>query len=810
MSSSFFSSSIAALVVVAAGSAAHAQPSVDPSTCRGTIDGHAVDAATHEPVVAATVRIGAELVATTDDTGRFVLTDRCDGRVTLVVERDDYMPSEGVVDVVGGQASIEIAMSPAGELIEVRGKAPPPEEVRSTAVVSGVELERTRGKSFTAAIAAVPGVTELRTATGVAKPIVRGQFGRRLLLLVDGVRHRAQEWGLDHAPEIDPFVANAIRVVRGAGGVRYGSDAIGGIILVDPPEPRLTPGAGGEAHLIGATNGRGGTFAARVQAVLERLPALSMQFEGSVKRLAAPEAPGYALDNAGALEWSAGATFDYRIRRSELRVSYRHYDAKLGVCSCLRIHSVDDFLAQAGSEEPIGADDFAADFAIGRPHQSVGHDLALARWRWERDGLGSLTTTYSFQFDLRREYDVVRSANAAAQFNFRLATHELEAVIAHDPIHLSDHWHLRGSAGVTAMAQVHHYAGLQLVPDHESYGAGVFATERLVGHDTDLEAGVRYDVLSRTAAIERIDFLRLVRSGQIAMDACGTEIAPARCHSRFHTFVASLGAMRRLADALSVKAEVAIAQRAPNPDEQYLNGTSPTFPVLALGKPDLSPETTYGASITWAYGTATTQAEASFYANVIRDYIYFAPAIGEDGMPIFDTLIRGTFPRFTTRPIDAVFYGVDGGIAVQPLPSLELGGQLALVRAKNIDDDSYLAFVPADHFRGSITYHLPEAGPFRAASASVTGSYVARQHRFDLLADFVPPPAAYVVVGAELGAETRIADQTVRFALQGANLLDARYRDYTSLMRYFADEPGWQVWLRASLFFDTRKKEIPK
>jgi iron complex outermembrane receptor protein len=50
----------------------------------------------------------------------------------------------------------------------------------------------------------------------------------------------------------------------------------------------------------------------------------------------------------------------------------------------------------------------------------------------------------------------------------------------------------------------------------------------------------------------------------------------------------------------------------------------------------------------------------------------------------------------------------------------------------------------------------------------------------------------------------------VRLALQGQNLTNARYRDYTSLLRYFADEPGLQVWLRASVFFDSRSSSRSK
>ena len=795
-----------AAVLITAVPIVHAEPE-DP-VCNGMVDGHAVDATSHEPVAAATVRIMSDLLATTDEAGRFTLADLCAGQVTIIVERDDYKPSEKTVTIsANGHASVELEMSTSGEVIEIRDKAPPPTEMRSEAVIDKAALEATRGKSFTAALATVPGVAELKSATGVAKPIIRGQFGRRLLLLVDDVRHRAQEWGLEHAPEIDPFTADRIRVVRGAGGVRYGSDAIGGAVLVDPPELRREPGYNGEVHLIGASNGRGGTAAARLQGVLPSIPKLSGMLDGSVKRLAAPKTPTYALENAGAFEWSAGATLGYRLKKSDYKLSARHYEADLGVCACLRVHNIDDFLAQAQAGEPVGADQFSSDFTLDRPKQHVEHDLVLARASWEREHLGTFTATYAFQRDLRREYDVVRNPDAAgAQFNFRLMTHELSVLFEHNPWHLSEHWHLRGAAGVTGLGQINEYYGLNLIPDYTAYGGGVFATERLVGHELEVELGARYDRLSRTASIEKIDFQRLVRSGQLAMDACGADIDPAKCASRYHTFTTTAGALWRFVEPWALKGDLSIAQRAPNSDEQYINGAAPTFPVLGLGKPDIGPETTFSSSITLGYTSESLKAEASVFGNLIDDYIYFAPAIDDAGMPIFDVTVRGSFPRFITKPINARFYGADGGVEYAPIKALELGVQASLVRGSDRDRSSPLVFVPADHYRASITYHPPDIWPLSNSFATVTGNYVARQTHYDIAADFIPPPPAYWVLGAEVGTESCVADQRVRFALQGANLTNARYRDYTSLMRYFADEPGWQVWLRMSVLFDSTKK----
>ncbi|MBA3821293.1 MAG: TonB-dependent receptor, partial [Deltaproteobacteria bacterium] len=575
-------------------------------------------------------------------------------------------------------------------------------------------------------------------------------------------------------------------------------------VLVDPPPLLRKPGYAGEAHLIGTSNGRGGSFASRLQGASKQLPGLAGQVEGSFKRFAAPSTPDYALDNTGVAEWNVGATAGYRTSATEFKLSYLHYQARLGVCRCLQIESAEDFFAQLERERPAGSELYTSDFAIDRPSQEVAHDLAVARASRSWDRLGTLTGTYAFQHDRRRELDVVREAITGAQFDFRLMTHELDVAFEHNPIHLSDHLHLRGSAGVVGMAQFHRYGGLPLVPDHRSLGGGGYAIERLIGHDYEVEAGVRYDVLARTASIERQDFLRLVRSDQLAVDACGSGTPdPVDCASTFHTLSASLGGLYRFTEAWSAKLDLSTASRPPNPDEQFLNGTSPTFPVLGLGKPDLGPETTFSSSLTTSYRGDRVTAELSGYANLITDYIYFAPAIDAAGKPIFDVLVRGTFPRFVTRPVDAVFFGLDGGVAVTPAPWLELGAQLSMVRARNRSDDSYLVFVPADQARGSVTVKRAALGGLRDGFVSVSGTYVAHQGRFDLNADFAPPPDAYFLLGAEVGAETRIAEQRLKLALHGTNLTNARYRDYTSLLRYFADQPGWQLMLRLSMHFSS-------
>ncbi len=809
-------SGLICVLLSARGGQAAPQPQEDDSAaagngkCAGSLDVHVFDELVHEPLSGANVNLDGRQIGQTDARGRFAAEGLCQPRASLEVTSAGYAPRRRWITVTP-HSTVEIQLEPIFETAVFEVKPIEAPDTRATAVLTGEQLEAKRGQALSDVIANVPGVSQLRSGSGQAKPIVRGQFGRRLPIIVDGVRHRSQDWGIDHAPEMDPFIADHISIVRGASGVRHGPDALGGALLIDPPAMPTRPGTRGEAHVLGISNGLGGAVMGRVQTQPAALPGFSLQLEGGAKRQRAVTTPNYALDNTGIAEWSAGATASYRTGDHDYKLSYRHYDADLGVCSCFRMDSSSDFRAQLDRQRPIGAEFYAANWGIARPYQAVAHDLVLGRARWTLPRLGKLTVSYAFQHDDRKEFDVVRSAITTPQFAFRLWTQDVDAVLDHNPIHLSEHLHLSGSVGLVGMVQTHQYTGLPLVPDHQAGAVGVHASERLWGHDYEIEAGVRYDVLVREASLMRRDFLRLVRAGQLAETDCGAfdaQTDPVACQSTFHTLSGSLGGLWRPPSlpGWALKLNLSTASRPPNPDEQYINGTAPSLPIFALGDPDIGAETTYGASVTASYASERISGELSAFGNYIDNYIYFAPAIGADGNPIFDVIIRGAFPRFTTRAVDATFHGADGYVSASPWRWLTLDLQGALTRARNVSDDSYLVFVPPDRFRASVGLNHEDLPRGFDWAVSVGSTYVRRQSRFDPAADLAPPPDAYVLGDATVSVKTNVGGRDLHIALAGTNLLGTRYREYASLLRYFADQPGRQVMLRMTMNFDSNNE----
>jgi outer membrane receptor protein involved in Fe transport len=66
---------------------------------------------------------------------------------------------------------------------------------------------------------------------------------------------------------------------------------------------------------------------------------------------------------------------------------------------------------------------------------------------------------------------------------------------------------------------------------------------------------------------------------------------------------------------------------------------------------------------------------------------------------------------------------------------------------------------------------------------------------------FTPPPPGYVLLDAS--ARTTVLDGKVQVGLEVKNLLNQRYRDSMSLLRFFADQPGREIWLRLSVSLDS-------
>ncbi len=194
------------------------------------------------------------------------------------------------------------------------------------------QILQSGGASLADALANEPGVTGTSFAAGASRPIIRGFDANRVRVLENGIgSFDVSDVGPDHGVPIDPLSTEKIELVRGAATLRYGSQAIGGVVnainsripdvLPDQPihaEVTATYGSGADTSQGAARiEARAGEFALHADAFNRRADDYSIP--GGTQSNSYVNGDGYALGGS----YFFGTDF--------LGLGAVHYAAKYGI-----------------------------------------------------------------------------------------------------------------------------------------------------------------------------------------------------------------------------------------------------------------------------------------------------------------------------------------------------------------------------------------------------------------------------------------------------------------------------------------------
>jgi iron complex outermembrane receptor protein len=119
--------------------------------------------------------------------------------------------------------------------------------------VSRHDVLSSGGAGLADALRATPGVAGTGFAAGASRPVIRGMDAERVKLTENGLSSSdVSDLGPDHGVPIDPLAAREIEIVRGAATLRYGSQAIGGVVNVINNRIPLKPVLGMEGEASAA------------------------------------------------------------------------------------------------------------------------------------------------------------------------------------------------------------------------------------------------------------------------------------------------------------------------------------------------------------------------------------------------------------------------------------------------------------------------------------------------------------------------------------------------------------------------------
>jgi iron complex outermembrane recepter protein len=184
--------------------------------------------------------------------------------------------------------------------------------------LGGQKLLLRREGTLGATVEGEPGVHNASFGPGVGVPVIRGLTGQRIRIVQDGLAtHDGASTSPDHAITVDTAMAENIRILRGPGTVRHGSNAMGGVVEVDegriPREPVGVP-------LTGFIESRMGVEPDRHQQAFKLrsgLGPVSAQIGGALRESGLVPIPGSALNEEAVLD-QFGDDVEFENPRGEL------------------------------------------------------------------------------------------------------------------------------------------------------------------------------------------------------------------------------------------------------------------------------------------------------------------------------------------------------------------------------------------------------------------------------------------------------------------------------------------------------------
>ncbi|HJU30018.1 MAG TPA: TonB-dependent receptor, partial [Hyphomicrobiaceae bacterium] len=638
----------------------------------------------------------------------------------------------------------------------------PDEGFAATTVVTPAELARQPASTLGDALANKPGIAGTSFAPGASRPVIRG---------LGGFRVRIQENGLatgdvsalsdDHAIPVDPLAAGQVEVVRGPATLRYGSQAIGGVVnAVNSRIPTAIPAngilvetRGGFSTVDGGRNGAAiveagsGNFV--IHADTFARGADDYRIPGGTQANTSLDARGYAL--GGSFVGKSGF----------LGVAYTSFDSTYFI---------------PGIEA-----------AADKNHIALNQSKFTSRGEWRPGGLGIEAIRFWFGATDYKHSEIDSLPVFSVGSTFLQTQYEARLEAEHRPIG-TPLGILRGAAGVQWSdrdLQASGADGIILDPTNSRSLAGFLFEELQLTRKLRFQAAGRIesDDVSGTASVFPPDFLPPPN------DPIQT---PAR--RAFIPKSVSAGFLYDLPHGVVARATVAHVERAPDATELFYKGPHDSTATFEIGNPNLKIE---GAN-TFEIGLKRAKGEFRFDASVYRtsfSNFVFKRFTGIKCDDDFASCGAGTeLDQIVYSQQDATFTGAElqaeYDVARVWRGVWGIEGQYDFVHAV-LADGTYVPKLPPHRLGGGLYYRDLHW------LARVNLLHAFAQNEF---ATFDTPTPGYNLLNAELSYTTKLERMSrlvpeVTVGIRGENLLNDDIRNSVSYKKDEVLQPGTNIRL---------------
>lgn len=743
--------------------------------------------------------------------GEFHLTDLCSGNYSLLirhVECEELLLKISIPFSGTKRIYLEHHVNELEEIIVS-------DFIQKNTTKTGVEQQiakeeilRFRTQNLGDAMASLSGVSAIKTGNAIVKPVAHGVSGSRLAIVNEGIRLQDHEWGADHAPSIDINGTSRIQWIKGANALKYGGDALGGVLEILPQKYQRKDSLMGTLTTGYHSQGKGSVVLGELTKTTQ-----GGNYAGivaSLKNAGDLESVDYVLSNTGNKENHLKAFFGRNTITQEWRIDYRFFQKESGILAAAHLGTLGDLARAINSTDPLVIRPWTQ--SISNPKQETTHHNLAFRYDRRMADQTRWDIRYSYQSNVRKEFDTRRGEykNQAA-LDMRLQSHDLQFNVQSRTIN-----NLKWSTGFAAQLQDNFpdpSTGVRrLIPDYLRVKMGVYAVaEYIPSNDFLAEIGLRYDYDAyRAQKYYRISDWEArnydLRFAHTIQSTTRTGQYLTEQNNSYGNLSGSLGIKQFLGKGNFLLLNLGLLSRSPNPSELFSDGLHHALATIELGELSLQQERAFKGIVAFEKKEGKLQYATSLYWSTVADYIVLEPTT--DG---FDQTRNSAFLKRKYRQLPQVnLRGIDLDISYDLSSKWRYQGALAWVKAnqKNGED---LIDIPPLNLSNQIIIR-----PFKNNSTEIhlMSDYVAEQSNFpnynfeysflrdgtimNETIDISTPPKGYHLLGVEFHTSLY---KVFNLRLNIDNLLNTDNRNYLNRLRFFAAETGRNIRLELTYSF---------
>ncbi len=656
---------------------------------------------------------------------------------------------------------------------------------RKTEVISADFLSQNMSGTFIKSLERLPGVNAMDIGANSSKPVIRGMGFNRVVVSENGVKQEGQQWGADHGMEIDPFNIETAEIVKGASGIEYGSDAIGGYINIINDHVPVPHSLSGTASILAKSVN--GTLGASVY-VQSRAEKQYLKVRVSVLDFGDYSVPTdhiVYLDRVvpvyhQKLKNTAGKEYDAYVQWGYVSDSYKTS------LTLSNVYQKSGFFPGAHGVPDINrVQDDGNSRNIDYPFQMANHSKLLNSHKIYFDS-SELSIDLAYQYNIRQEQSLfhthysnqpVPEKDPNLEFDFRLGTYSVNTKYVVKSV--DNH---RIETGVQMQYRNNDVAGYNfLLPEYTSGALGLFVKDEItLSSSWRLYLGLRYDAsnLKTSSYYDSILYSYLIGQGMSADEANRYAWRSAGINTSFGDFSWLVGAVYQPSNPWLIRLNVGKAFRMPTAIELASNGVHHGSFRHEGGDANLDSEKGYYADMSMEYRENKWSMGLSPYAYYFSNYLFLQPTGTWSSLPH-----AGQVYQYSQSA--AILAGLEWSAHLQIAPRLKAEATVEYVYNRQVSSEPSkrypLPFTPPLNGFLELGYQLKNAAAWHGKTRFFVNSRMAASQ--NRVARNEKATDGYVIFGAGVSTNLAWPSPHTELVLQGFNLMNTKYYNHISFYR---------------------------